>query len=54
MDISRLTNYAKNPITSMPEGKDSNTRVFLVSNSFEYEMKLIESMTPPGRINYRL
>ena len=53
MDISRLTNYAKNPITSMPEGKDSNTRVFLVSNSFEYEMKLIESMTPPGRINYK-
>ena len=53
MDISRLKNYAKNPITSMPDAKDSNTRVFLVSNSFEYEMKLIESMLPPSRINYK-
>ena len=53
MDISRLKNYAKNPITSMPEGNNSDTRVFLVSNSFEYEMKLIESMLPPGRVNYK-
>lgn len=53
MDITRLKNYVKNPITSMPDAKDSNTRVFLVSNSFEYEMKLIESMLPPGRINYK-
>lgn len=53
MDISRLKNYVKNPITSMPDAKDSNTRVFLVSNSFEYEMKLVESMLPPSRINYK-
>lgn len=53
MDISRLKNYVKNPITSMPEGNNSDTRVFLVSNSFEYEMKLIESMLPPGRVNYK-
>jgi hypothetical protein len=49
MDITRLKSYTKNPLTSMP----NDGRVFLLTDSFEYDIRLIENMTSPGRVYYK-
>ena len=53
VDLSRGLNFiAQKSRYSLPD-KKSNVSVFLISNSFEYDVELIKHMSPSTAINYK-